>query len=315
MMNGSAGTGYLAAFITLMSWTVGTFAFTKASRLAAPASVNRVRLLYAWFALSFLVCIFNGISLTQLFSTISREQYFWFGLSGFVGLTLGDYFAFTGYKILGGRRASLFVCFAPGAALLAGMLLIGETLSWVGIIGMMVSLSGIALLSISRTEQNAVNDEGHGDFYKGILFAGLGAVCQGVGLVLAKKGFQSNGAPINAIHATWIRMLCASFFVYLIGAFKINLWTEFKSITLDKKTRTPVLIGTLFGPVIGVSFSLLAASHIEASVAQTIFSLLPVSVLFASVLFFREKVQTLSYLAVFISIIGVLILVWRNSLG
>ncbi len=307
------GIGYLAAGITLICWTVGTFAFTQASRLADPASVNRVRLLLAWIALSFLVCIINQISFFEIFRLVNKEQYFWFGLSGFVGLTLGDYFAFTGFKILGGRRASLFVCFAPGAALIAGMILIDEQLSGIGIVGMAISLAGIVMLSLSRNEKSAVHHEGHGNFYKGILFAALGAVGQGVGLVLAKKGFQVTGEPINAIHATWIRMLCASFFVYLIGAFKLNVWTEFKSITLNKKKLYPILLGTLFGPVIGVSFSMLAATHIEASVAQTIFSLLPVSVLIAAVLFFKEKVHALSYLAVLVSIIGVMILVWRDS--
>ncbi|MBC7382297.1 MAG: DMT family transporter [Bacteroidia bacterium] len=309
---GSATIGYVAAIVTIISWTIGTFAFTNASRLAPPASVNRVRLLYAWIVLSFLVCYMNQISVTELFSRVNVLQYCWFGISGFIGLTLGDYFAFTAFKILGGRRASLFTCFAPGAALLTGMLLIDEHLSATGILGMLVSLAGIVMLAISRTEQSAVITDGHGNFYKGILFAALGAICQGVGLVLAKKGFQTAGNSINPVHASWIRMLSASFFVYVIGAFNVNLIHEFKSITFNKKTLKPILLGTLFGPVIGVSFSLLSATHIEASVAQTLFSLLPVSVLLASVLFYKEKVLLRSYLAVLVSIIGVMILVWRN---
>ena len=306
--------GYLAAFVTVLSWTIGTFAFTFASRLAEPASVNRVRLLYAWIALSVLVCLFNRVSIFEVFTRVDAAQYFWFGLSGFIGLTLGDYFAFTAFKILGTRRTSLFGCFAPGAALITGFFIIDESLSWIGILGMSVSLFGIILLILSRTEQSAVKTDGHGHFKEGIIMAALGAICQGVGLVLAKKGFQAAGNPINPIHATWIRMFSASFFVYLIGAFKTNLWVEFKSITFNKSKLKPVLAGTLFGPIIGVSFSLLSATHIEASVAQTLFSLLPATVLFASVIFFKEKVKPRSYLAVAVSIIGVIILVWRDKL-
>jgi drug/metabolite transporter (DMT)-like permease len=305
--------GYIAACITLLSWTIGTFAFTRASKENNPASVNRVRLLYAVVFLSFLVVISLQINPIELFTQLSLEQYFWFGLSGFIGLTLGDYLAFTAYKILGGRRTSLFSCFSPGAALLAAYFLIGENVNFIGIIGMAVSISGILLLILSRKEQTHVANEGSSSFWKGIIYAALGAICQGVGLVLAKKGFFHSVENFNPIYATWIRMLVATIFVYLIGAFKINLWVEFKTITFDATKIKPVLIGTLFGPIIGVSFSMLAAANLEASVVQTLFSLLPVFVLFGAVIILKEKVPMKSYLAVLVSIIGVIILVWRND--
>jgi drug/metabolite transporter (DMT)-like permease len=143
----------------------------------------------------------------------------------------------------------------------------------------------------------------------------LGAICQGLGLVLAKKGFMSSTEEISAIHATWIRMFIATISVYLIGIFKTNIIQEFKAITFNINKLKPVLLGTLFGPVIGVSLSLFSANKIEVSITQTILSLLPVSVTFAAVLFFKEKVYLKSYLAVLVSIIGVLILVWRNELA
>lgn len=310
-MNSSLG--YLAASITLLSWTIGTFAFTRASREANPASVNRVRLLYAFIVLSFMVSIALGISPVKMFSQISWEQYFWFGISGFIGLTLGDYFAFTAYRILGGRRTSLFGCFAPGAALIAANFFLEENLNFIGIAGMALSIAGVLLLITSRKEQTEVAHEHHGSFSKGILFAVLGAVCQGVGLVLAKKGFNASAPHFNAMYATWIRLFIASITVYMIGAFKLNVWHELKSISLSGPKLKPILLGTLFGPVIGISFSLITATNMEVSVAQTLFSLLPASVFFASVIFFKEKIPAQSYLAVLVSILGVLILVWRDK--
>ncbi len=310
-MNSSLG--YIAASITLLSWTIGTFAFTRASREANPASVNRVRLLYAFLVLSVLVSVSHQISPITLFSQLSWQQYFWFGISGFIGLTLGDFFAFTAYRILGGRRTSLFSCFAPGAALLAANLLLEESISAVGIGGMALSVAGVLLLISSRKEQTKVAHEHHGSFAKGILFAALGAVCQGVGLVLAKKGFMVSEPNFNPIYATWIRMFIASVTVYIIGATQLNVWHELKAISKSGPKLKPILLGTLFGPVIGVSFSLLTATNLDVSVAQTLFSLLPASVFFASVIFFKEKIPAQSYLAVLVSILGVLILVWRDN--
>jgi drug/metabolite transporter (DMT)-like permease len=306
--------GLLAAILTVFSWTIGTFSFAHASRIANPASVNRVRLLYAFVVLGIMTCIISAISPIQLFSLPKVSHYLWFGLSGIIGLTLGDYFAFTAYHILGSRRTSLFSSFAPGAALFAGMFFVDEQLSFLGIIGMFISIIGVLLLSLSKNEQAAVEAEGRGNFAQGILFAALGAICQGLGLVLAKKGFMSSTEEISAIHATWIRMFIATISVYLIGIFKTNIIHEFKAITFNSTKLKPVLLGTLFGPVIGVSLSLFSANKIEVSITQTILSLLPVSVTFAAVLFFKEKVQFKSYLAVLVSIIGVLILVWRTEL-
>ncbi len=303
--------GYLAAFATLICWTIATYVFAFAARKASPASVNRVRLLYAALALSIICCFLFGLNPIELFTNISAEQYLWFGISGFIGLTLGDYFAFSAFKILGNRRTSLFSCFAPGAAFIGASLLLNEPITLQGILGMLISVAGILILVLSRKEKANVNQEGHGNFMVGVLFGILGAVGQGVGLVFAKKGFEVSAPNFHPIYATWVRMLIASITVYLIGAFKVNLWQEFKDISFNKSINKQVLLGTLFGPMIGISFSLYAATHLEAGIAQTIFSMLPITVLIAAVIWFKEKINPISYLAVGISLAGVLILVWR----
>ncbi len=303
--------GYLAAFATLLCWTLATYVFAFASRKASPASVNRVRLLYATVALSIICCIFFGLNPIELFTNINAQQYLWFGISGFLGLTLGDYFAFSAFKILGNRRTSLFSCFAPGAAFLGASLLLDEGITLQGLIGMLVSVIGILMLVLSRKEKEGVTQEGHGNFIVGVMYGILGAVGQGIGLVFAKKGFAVSAPNFHPIYATWVRMLIAAVSVYIIGAFKVNLWQEFKDISFNKSIIKQVAVGTLFGPMIGISFSLYAATHLPAGVAQTIFSMLPITVLIAAVIWFKEKVNLLSYLAVAISLAGVMILVWR----
>lgn len=307
-------TGIIAALLTVLSWTIGTFSFAKASRLFEPASVNRVRLMYATLLLALITCAWHVFSPWQLFSKPNYSQFFWFGLSGFIGLTLGDYFAFQAFKILGNRRTSLFSCFAPAAALVTGMLVLHEHISGIGILGMSISVAGIILLTSSRQEKAAVQNEGHGAFWKGVWMALLGAIGQGVGLVCAKKGFMVSGDVLSPVHATWIRMFVATICVYIIGLFKVNIWEEWKFITFHPTNRKYVFTGTLFGPIIGVSLSLLAASNMPAGMTQTILSLLPVSVLIASAIFYKEPINARSVWAVLIALAGVFILVWRDEL-
>jgi drug/metabolite transporter (DMT)-like permease len=143
----------------------------------------------------------------------------------------------------------------------------------------------------------------------------LGSISQGLGLVLAKKGMIHQGQyDLPPVHATWIRMGIGAGTTYIIGAFRSNLWFEFRNITFVKAHLKPVITGTLFGPVLGVSMSLLAAKNMEVSMAQTIFSLLPVSVMLTAHVSGKEKVSIASFIAAVISICGVVLLVWRNEL-
>jgi len=310
-------TGILAAFTTLACWTIGTFAFTHAAQLASPKAVNRVRLLFAMILLSVITVGFSTHSIVFLFKLPVLQEWLWLGLSGVVGLSIGDHFAFTAFKILGSSRASLFNTFAPFAALLLGMILLAEHISILGMLGMVISVGGLLWFIRTNQKKNIANSgNSNHELMQGILFAILGAICQGLGIVLAKKGLMISheGPDLSPVHATWIRMFTATVIIYLAGIFKTNLIAEFKEIAFKPQHLKPVLIGTVFGPVIGVSMSLLAASIIEVSLAQTIFSLLPITVMLAAVLSGREKLELSSFIAAIISVGGVFILVWREEI-
>ncbi len=306
--------GLLACFCTVILWTIGTFSFTRATRLSSATTLNRIRLLYALIAISSITCVAEGIWPWDLLMQPSGGQLLWFAISGLVGFTIGDSLFFHAFKILGSRRATVYTSIAPAAALVFGMFMLDEHLSLLGIAGMGLSIAGILMLSLSRHEQRQVEEEGHGNFFVGVLVAILGAACQGIGLVLSKKGFGASTQAITPFHATWIRLCAATLSAYLSGALRIPLWEELRSASLNPQLRKPIIVGTIVGPVLGVSASLLGVSKIEASVAQTILALTPVSVTLVSVLVFKDKIRALSALAIVVSLIGVFVLVWRNEL-
>jgi drug/metabolite transporter (DMT)-like permease len=305
-------TGIIAALITLGCWTIGTFSFTKAAKLYAPVSVNRVRLLYALILLSFITCIGFQFNPFALFSKPVALQWIWLGISGIIGLSIGDHFAFTAFKIIGSSRTSLFNTFAPAAALVGGIFMLNENINIIGVIGMLISIIGIAWFIKSNAHNHEELDRKY--LLKGIIYAVLGAVCQGVGLVFAKKGLvllDSNGQLLSPVHATWIRMFVGVVFIYVTGIFKINVWKELKEITTNKVFFKPIITGTVFGPVTGVSMSMLAASMMNVSIAQTIFSFLPISVILTAFFLGKETIKLQSIFAALLSICGVFVLMWR----
>ncbi|MDD4834074.1 MAG: EamA family transporter, partial [Lutispora sp.] len=64
----------------------------------------------------------------------------------------------------------------------------------------------------------------------------------------------------------------------------------------------------IFGPFIGVTFSLLAVQHTATGIVSSITSIAPVIIIPASIIIFKEKVLPKEILGAFISIAGVILL-------
>ena len=317
-----SGISYIGEFVALgttLSWSIGIFPFTEAARRIGPNSVNHFRLLLAVFFLTIISLIFLPISFKELFTSPLPQHWLWFGLSGVVGLAAGDYFGFTSFAILGPRIGSIFSTLAPTAALFSGYFLVHERINIIGIIGIAITIAGVIWLTLTRSAKATMKDHEHGKVGKGILFGILSAICQGVGVVLANKGFQSqiNNANVPAFQATWLRMVCATSAVFLITIIRGKLKEVAKPVLENKNNGIIYTVGgTIFGPVIGVSLSMTAISLLnnKPSVAQTIFSLVPVMVLPLSYLFYKEKITLKSVLGALIAITGVLVLIWREEI-
>jgi drug/metabolite transporter (DMT)-like permease len=312
--------GEVIALLTTLSWSIGIFPFTEASRRLGPNSVNHFRLILAVLFLSIITICALPVGLPGLFTGPLPEHWLWFGLSGVIGLALGDHFAFTAFAILGPRITSIFSTLAPAAALCTGYYIIGERINLPGVIGIVITISGVIWLTMSKKEQSQIPKSVHGNIRTGILYGILSAACQGVGLVLANKGFtyKLDGAELPFFQATWLRMFCATVVIFALTALRGKLRSVMQPVIINKeKGNWYALAGTIFGPVIGVSLSMYSVSLLKdkPSVAQTIFSLMPIVALPLAVLIYKEKVNARAIAGALIAIAGVVILIWREEIA
>ena len=150
---------------------------------------------------------------------------------------------------------------------------------------------------------------------KGILLgfgAGLG---QGVGLVLSKVGMQHyvESIPEDApsmmtgmlpFASTMIRAIVgAAGFIALMALQKS--FSSLKSASRDRKGLSYALIMTLFGPVIGVSLSLMAVRYTDAGIASTLMALTPVLIIFPYVFIYKQRIKAKEIIGVIVSMAGV----------
>lgn len=306
--------GEVIALLTTFCWSLGIFPFTEAAIRIGTAPLNQYRLLLAWLIISVILFCWNGVSPLELFTTPQPYQYVFLGLSGIIGFSIGDYCSFTSFKLLGPKLGSLYTTFAPGAALLIGYIALNESINVIGIFGIFITITGVIWLTLSKKDSNAASKVGYTRDKKGIIYGIIGALCQGVGLVLSKYGMDYYSVKLPTMHAVWIRLLFAFSAAFIISLIAGKLKSNSKPIFTNEKNNLPYLfLGTLLGPVMGVSLSLLAIQKLEVAVAQTIFSLLPLFVLPISFIVYKEKITIQSFLACMIALGGVLILIWRNK--
>ena len=262
----------------------------------------------------------------------------WLALSGVVGYVIGDYCLMQGYIIIGSRFGQLFMTLSAPTAALTGRLLLGEQMRPLAILGMVVTLGGIAMSILSKgnsdNETEGQDSRGHENLRlslpgRGVFYASMAGICQGFGLVLSKMGLEhydaaivsagltDHSVPADALlplplylsepfAATLIRASVGlvGFFVLLV-VFNRDWQAKLSHAVHDRKAMWCVFGATVFGPFIGVSASLLATQYTSTGIAQTLFALTPVLILAPAAWLFRQRVTLREAIGAAVSVAGV----------
>ena len=78
-------------------------------------------------------------------------------------------------------------------------------------------------------------------------------------------------------------------------------------IAKKQKSNVKHTIGSIFGPFLGVSFSLVAVSYTSTGIASTLMAIVPVLIIPAVVLLYKQKVSLKEIIGAVLSVVGVVI--------
>lgn len=292
--------GELSALVTALLWSGSSFAFTAATLKLGSLQVNINRMIFATGFLGITILLF-GLSVN-----VSLNQVIYLAISGIIGLVFGDSFLFKAFQHIGARLSMLLMSLAPAIAAILAYFFLNEVLSTPGIVGIFVTLFGVAIVVFERNETPSSN-------YKiskiGILFGLLAAAGQGVGLVFAKQAFELGN--INGFVASFIRVSISMLLIFTVAAAVRKYKNPFKVFSNDKKALLFVLIGSVIGPFLGITFSLIAVANTKVGIASTIMATIPVVMLPMVKIIYKEKLSVKAILGAFLAVIGVAILFWK----
>ena len=281
--------GEFAGIGVAICWTMSAVFFEKAGYKIGSLSVNFIRLLFAIGFLGITTFFTRG----AFFPTDANGyQWFWLGISGFVGFFLGDMLLFQSYMVIGSRTAALIMSLAPMLTAIIGWFFLDEILSPKNILAIFISLVGIIIAISNRKMKLNIS-------FKGFLLAFGGATGQAVGLILSKKGM----GDYDPVAATQIRAMFGLLSFGILITF-LGRWKKLGLAFTHSSGIKAVTVGSFFGPFIGVALSLFAIQQTKTGIASTLMSLVPIFIIVPSAIMFKEKITARQVIGAVISIAG-----------
>src|SRR5512135_1842551 len=142
--------GETAGLLTSLFFAINAVVITRAGAQVGPVVLNRTRVV---FALLYLVVLNLILFHEPLPFEASWSRWTWLGLSGLIGLAIGDAFLFLAYLSIGPRLGSLLLSLSTVFGVLEAWLFFGESLRLGQIIGIALTLAGIIWVVLERTPQ------------------------------------------------------------------------------------------------------------------------------------------------------------------
>jgi drug/metabolite transporter (DMT)-like permease len=299
--------GETAALIAAVLWTVNAILFSAAGKRIGSVGVNAFRILVA---VVFLV-VTHIIILGTLIPAANSAQWFWLGVSGIVGLGIGDFALFAAYVIIGPKRSLLLMALAPVSSVLAGYIILNETLGPLALLGIGITLAGIVIVVMEKKEDKNDFKIEEGKKKYGFFLGVIAAVGQGVGLVISKYGMvtvaDNPDDPLDPLSSTLIRMIVGAMFIWISITIVGRLPRTVKSLK-DRQALKLTSAGAFVGPFLGVWLSMVAVMYTDVGIAMTLMSLMPVVVIPAVWLTHREKTSRQGIVGAMIAVVGVAII-------
>ena len=292
--------GEFSALLTAVLWSFTSIAFSHAAEKIGSIQLNMNRLLLASIFLILTILIFN-ISYHLSYNQVINLSY-----SGIIGLVIGDSFLFKAYRQIGARLSILLMSFAPGLSALMGYFFLSEGISFLGLMGMVVTLAGIMLVV---SEKNNSPEAKYKMTPIGFFNGFMAAAGQAGGLVFAKLAFDQG--EINGFVATFIRIFSSVIiFLPLLLIFR-KYKNPFVTYKKNIKALASTFGGTVFGPYLGITFSMVAVANTNVGIAATLMSTMPVIMLPLVKYFYKDTLSWRAVIGAFITVAGVAILFLR----
>jgi drug/metabolite transporter (DMT)-like permease len=259
--------GEFAAIATAVCWSFTAIFFSYSGRRIGANAVNHSRLIFAMIFLATTHYILEG----SLFPYYAEPfRWGWLGVSGLLGLVIGDAFLFHAYVLIGPRLSMLMMSTVPIFSLVFGWALFGETIGPIEFVGIILAIGAMAWVVTERPAGFTVVE--NKQYWRGLLFGLGGALGQVANLVTAKYGLVDD---FSTVSATIMRIFIAAVVLWGISIIRGQAGAIFRTWR-DGRAFAALVAGAVVGPFLGIWFSMAAVQWGRLGIVSTLMALPPV---------------------------------------
>ena len=275
--------GEIAALGAAFSWTVSAILYKEALAKTKPVSANVVRLAFTGlFLLVLLVFLgkFGVLTSLPLYVVVLA------GVSGLIGLGLGDTLYLLSLKLIGVARAVPITCVYPLFNILWAIFVAKETVTLPVVAGATMIVLGIWLLSREHTGKSDLDRK---TLLIGVFFALATALAWSISIAMIDIAVTvpETGSLDHAFVINTIRVIAIAAYLLVLTPLADR---KFEFLKMDKRTATALISGGFVA--LGIGWFLLTYSflHIPQSQAVPISSTTPLFSTLTSIAILKEHV-------------------------
>lgn len=264
--------GEIAALTAAYLWAVATYMFAAAGDKLSAIQLNISKGVIASVLLALCAFIFGKIP-TEVFTMES----FCLGVSGILGITIGDTAFFGAINRIGPRRALLIESLTPPLTGLIALIAIQEELRLTAWCGVFITVFGVTSVVAERSQPGEVHASPQ-VFRQGLLLAFIASICQATGVVLAHLVLVN--CDLEPLWTAFIRLAAALTGLLLAGSLISEggtkvLVQDIKRRSFSKRFWAMVFGATLMGTFLGLWLQQVSLKYTSAAIAQTLLSTSP----------------------------------------
>lgn len=246
--------------------------------------------------------IFAGIYSFSTIPDLPAKTWLILGMSGIIGISIGDTTYFLALMRLGARRILVLTTLTPVVSSIIGIFLLGEKPSLQWALGAVLCIFGVAWVMWERLPEGSDK----GSWKAGIWLGLITVLCEAAGAALSKVGLTGTNTQ-GPMDATFIRLLFGVAGLLVYGCYHKNVKNWLRP--LAKPRLLGVLIAaSVIGTFLGIWFAMAALWHTNLILATVLNATSPLFILPMAYIFMKEKITMRSVLGALVAVIGVAIL-------
>jgi bacterial/archaeal transporter family protein len=292
--------GILMALLQSACWAGTSIILRVLSKRIDAYVVNGLRSIAGWIVVLLITFAVGGFVDWRL---LTWTRLFYLVVPGVLGGVFGDAMYVYSLKAIGINRAFPISNTYPIFTVLLSALVLGESITWLMMVGMVLVLAGVYLLA--RPRNSTADTPGilpRAVLLKGILLALGTAIIWGstaVVLVIGLKG-------INSALANTVRVPAVALIALLVAARRGNL-KEVK--TLSRNTIVLLVVAGALGWGVGSWLFTSALQMVGASKTTIVSAAAPLFAVPLSMIFLHEKPGRLTLVGTFLTVLGIVLVV------